>query len=167
MDLEKLNKWLTPLTNLAVLFGLFLIVVELRQNQESMALDRRLAALDSTHLDFSNVGELRRMVIIDPAVADLYIRGTNGEKLTEVDQLRFWYICQDLHWSAVMMYDRAVNLGMDEYAEATVDWIKRTLNRKGMKSCWDNQKVAYVSYGYSDFVDAVDRPTDDTSTDSQ
>lgn len=163
MKLDRLNQWLTPLTNVAVLIGLILIIVELQQNQQSMELDRKLAMLDSTHMDISNLRDFRSKVIADPVLADLYIRGSNGEELTEVEKLRFVYMCQDLYWSAVLMHDRAFKLGMYEYSDATVAWIGRTLRRKGMKECWDYQKAGYVSWGYGEFVDAVDELAGDVS----
>lgn len=157
MNIDQFNKWLAPLTNLAVLVGLLLIVVELRQNEESIELDRRLALIDSTHNDFSSFGDLRQLVIADPSIAELYIRGGNGEQLSDVDGLRFWYLCLEVHWSAVLMYDRAMQLERRDYADATVSYIHSTLRREGMKSCWERAKGIYESWGYDEFVEAVDR----------
>ena len=86
------------------------------------------------------------MLVTDPSVADLYIRGANGEELSEVDELRFRSLCNDLHWSAVLMYDRAVQLERQMYAKATVSWVMNTLKRNGMKSCWDRAKDNYSSF---------------------
>ncbi len=61
------------------------------------------------------------------------------------------------------MHDRAVKLGMDEYSDATVAWVTRSLRREGMKSCWDYQKAAYVSWGYAEFVKAVDEAREDAN----
>ena len=40
MNLDRLNDWLTLLTNVGVLVGIFLLVIELRQNQEILELDQ-------------------------------------------------------------------------------------------------------------------------------
>ena len=51
------------------------LVVELRQNQEAMELDRKIALLDSAKIDFTSFSEQRGKIINDPKIAELYLAG--------------------------------------------------------------------------------------------
>lgn len=167
MNHEILDRWLTPLTNLAVLAGIILIVVELKQNQESMELEQRLALLESQQTDFGTLSELRSQLIEDPALAQLFMRGANGEDLDETDMFRFRYLCQNWFWAAVLMHDRSARLGREGYPQATVEWMRATLSRPGLNDCWQDTKGLYSLWGFDDFVQAVDAPDIDTRAGSR
>ena len=157
MDYDKLNRWLTLVTNMAVVAGIFLLVVELRQNQESLELDSRLAALESSHLDVSRFTEWRANFINDPQTTKLFLDGVAGQELTDVDRFRFNALCNDLFWAAALMHERSVVLGRLEYESATVTWMQQIISEPGTEACWQELRGVYVLWGYSDFVDAVEQ----------
>lgn len=99
------------------------LVIELRQNQEAMDLDRKIALLDTAQVDFISFSEQCGKLIRAPEVAKLYIDGRAGMELNEVDKLRFHYLYMNLYWAAVLMHERADTLGRLAHAEATATWI--------------------------------------------
>ena len=165
MNAERLDRWLTPITNLAVLVGLILIVVELKQNQDTLELEQELALLESQQTDFNALSELRNLVIEDPELTQLMLTGISGEELSETDALRFRYLCQNWFWSAVLMYDRSVRLGRQGYPEATISWMRSTIEAPGLNACWQDTKSFYRLWGFGEFVDAVDAQEQPPSAD--
>ena len=81
MDSDRLNRWLTLGANIAVLVGIALLVVELRQNQDVMRAQTRN---DITQ------GELTLLLSTaeNQELADIVVRANNGEELTPAEQLR-------------------------------------------------------------------------------
>jgi hypothetical protein len=156
MRSETIDRWLTPVTNLAVLAGILLILVELKQNQETLELEQTLALLDSQQTDFEAFRDLRNQVIEDPELAQLWLAGANGEDLSDVDAYRFRQSCQNWLWTAVLMHDRSTRLGREGYPEATVEWVRSAINRPGLNDCWQSTKSLYSLWGFQDFVRAVD-----------
>lgn len=159
MKKEMIDRWLTPVTNLAVLAGILLILVELKQNQEALELEQTLALLESQQTDFGAFSDLRNQVIQDPAIAQLWLAGSNGEELSDLDAYRFRQSCQNWLWTAVLMHDRSIRLGREGYPEATIEWVRSALERPGLKDCWQSTKGLYSLWGYDDFVQAVDAET--------
>lgn len=65
MDLEKTNQWLTVLTNIGVLVGIFLLVAELNQNRELMRAQmhaNRAEAKATRQIEQANSGEMLRIM---------------------------------------------------------------------------------------------------------
>lgn len=156
MKIKDLDKWLTPLTNLAVLAGVIFLVVELRQNQDSMELDRKIALLEAQQTDFNSLSEQRWKVISDPEVAQLHISGSAGEELSEADSFRFSQLCQDRLWAGALMFERARALGRPQHAEATAEWVQRMTNWPGNEACWLRSQSTFKDWGYVEFVEAVE-----------
>lgn len=156
--MNKLNKWLTLLTNIGVLVGIFLLVVELRQNQEVLELDQKVTMLDSAHIDVSRFADWRAKFINDPETAKLFVDGTSGTELDEVSKFRFSLLCNDLFWAAALMYERSVLLDRTVYKDATVSWMRQTIQQTGVSTCWEEMKDVYTLWGYGEFVDMVDNP---------
>ncbi len=158
MNVNKLNKWLIVLTNIGVLVGIFLLVVELRQNQEVLELDLKVTMLDSAHIDVSRFSDWRAKLINDPETAKLFLDGISGKELDDVSRMRFSMICNDLFWAAALMHERSVVLDRTEYEEATVQWMRETIQQPGIGTCWEEMKGVFSLWGYDDFVEVVDRP---------
>ena len=140
---ETIDCWLTPATNLAVLAGILLILVELKQDQEALELEQSLALLEAQQTDFMAFSDLRNEVIQDPAIAQLRLAGFNGDELSALDTYRFHQLCQNWMWTAVLMHDRSNRLGREGYPEATVEWVRSAIQRSGLRDCWQSTKFLY------------------------
>ncbi|MEO0574487.1 MAG: hypothetical protein AAF004_03425 [Pseudomonadota bacterium] len=156
MKNKTVDRWLTPATNLAVLVGILLILVELKQNQEVLELEQTLALLESQQADFEAFREQRNQVIEDPELAQLVLDGASGKELSAVDAFRFLQSCQNWIWTGVLMHDRSSRLGREGYPEATVQWFRSAIEQPGLKNCWQSTKSIYALWGFEDFVLAVD-----------
>jgi hypothetical protein len=156
MNTKNIDRWLTPATNLAVLAGLLLILIELKQNQEALELDQTLASLESLQADFGSFSALRNQVIQDPALAQLWLDGSNGKELSAVDAYRFRQVCQNWMWTAVLMHNRSTKLGREGYPEATVEFVRSAIERPGLNDCWKSTRSLYALWGFEDFVQAVE-----------
>lgn len=158
MDFDKLNKWLMLIANVGVLGGVLLLAVEVRQNQEIMERNQEIQVLDAAHLDVSRFADWRAKFINDKATTQLFLDGLSGNELDEADQFRFGALCNDLFWAAALMYERSVELGRDEYAEATIEWMRSQVSEPALQNCWQDMKNIYLLWGYDEFVNVVDQP---------
>jgi hypothetical protein len=81
LEADRLNRWLTLGANLAVLLGIGLLIVELRQNQDVMRAQTRNDITQGELTLLLSTAENREL-------ADIVVRANNGEKLTSAEQLR-------------------------------------------------------------------------------
>jgi hypothetical protein len=81
LDSDRHNRWLTLGANIAVLLGIALLVVELRQNQDVMRAQTRNDITQGELTLLLSTAENREL-------ADIVVRANNGEELTAVEQLR-------------------------------------------------------------------------------
>jgi len=79
MDPDRLNRWITLAANVGVLVGIFLLVIELRQNTESAELQAAQSYVSLSHqLDFR--------IVDDPSLIDLFL--TPPDEMTAEDLVR-------------------------------------------------------------------------------
>lgn len=81
MESDRLNRWLTLGANLAVLLGIALLVLELRQNQDVMRAQTRNDITQGELTLLLSTAENREL-------AEIVVRANNGEELTPVERLR-------------------------------------------------------------------------------
>jgi hypothetical protein len=100
MSLENLNKWLSLTANLGVVAGIFLLAVEIRQNQELLDRNYELAELEyelqiaDGLIGISDAVNEHRFLIADSGeLAQIWLDGTQGRELSEVDRTRFMELC--------------------------------------------------------------------------
>ena len=158
MDYDRLNRWFTLGANLGVLAGILLLVIEVRQNQEILELDQKLSILDSESMEVERFRELATLQIQDADVARIVADGRAGIELNETDLLRFRAYCNQSLWADTLMYGRSIALNRTEFAQGTVNSVRRQLNENpGMRDCWlRHSEGLRTRWGYSDFVDAVE-----------
>jgi hypothetical protein len=154
--LEKLNQWLILIANVGVLAGVFLLAVEIRQNQAIMERDQEIRILEAAHLDVARFTEWRGKLIADRSAAGLYLDKLSGKELDEVDEFRFSLLCNDLLWAAALMHERSIELDRHIYEQATITWMQEQLQMPAMQGCWDSFRGIYTLWGYDDFVRAVE-----------
>lgn len=90
MKMKQLNDWLSLLTNIGVLAGIFLLVIELNQNTNLMRAEMhamRAEAKATRQMEFANSGEISR--IMSTVFADGFPRNPDAlDALTPEDQFR-------------------------------------------------------------------------------
>ena len=81
--MDKVNKWLTLVTNLGLIAGLFFLTLEIKQNTSQM----RTGASFSINQGLNN---LNSAIYQDSTFAELYLRGSKSfSDLNEVETTRF------------------------------------------------------------------------------
>ncbi len=80
--LERIGPWLTLVANLGVLAGLVLVILQLNQNE-------RMIRAQTRHEIATGIVGLLSETAANPQLAEVLLRGQQGESLTPVEQLQF------------------------------------------------------------------------------
>jgi len=84
MDSDRLHRWITLAANLGVLVGIFLLLIELRQNTESAELQAAQSYVALSH-------ELDFRLVDDPSLIALFYTSPDERTPEEVWRLDRWY----------------------------------------------------------------------------
>jgi hypothetical protein len=83
MEADKVNRWLTLATNLAVVLGIGLLVIEVQQNTAAIRGQASIAVNDS-------LASLDRAIYADAEFTDIWLRGRESlDNLDPVERERF------------------------------------------------------------------------------
>ena len=113
MKVEKLNIWLTLGTNVAVVLGIVLLVVEVQQNTAAIRSQSSIAINDS-------LAHLNQALYGDPGFTDIWIRGRQSlDSLDPIERERFTaYVLERLN---LAVYARELERANSE--DVHIDWI--------------------------------------------
>jgi hypothetical protein len=138
MSLDNLNKWLTLVANFGVVAGIVLLAIEVRQNQALMQRQFDLQVVDSGQA-IANVADQRRLLFAaDSEVADIWLKGLEGELHSSTDKLRFDSLCDSQIWNDAIAYNRLRAIGRTVDAEIIPRGIKRRIETwDGYRKCWE------------------------------
>ena len=81
VNTDALHRWLTLASNIAVLFGVVFVALEIRQNNDLMAAEARFNKASVSREAWQAVAE-------NGDYADLLVRARRGEELSETDEYR-------------------------------------------------------------------------------
>jgi hypothetical protein len=113
MNVDRLSSYLTVATNIGVLVGLFLVLVQLRQNDANLATANQWALAQSS-------AAVWQVLIDNEDLARLELKVRKHEALSDVDSLRYdayvWMRLEQV-WSAYELHDRGV-LSDAEWADS-------------------------------------------------
>ena len=84
MESDQLNRWMTLAANFAVLAGIFLLLLELRQNTESSELQAAQSYVALSH-------ELDFRIVDDPSLIELFLKPTDERTPADLRRLDRWY----------------------------------------------------------------------------
>jgi len=84
MDSDRLNRWMTLGANFAVLAGILLLLIELRQNTESIELQAAQSYLALSH-------ELDFRIVDDPSLIELILKPKDERTRADFVRLDRWY----------------------------------------------------------------------------
>jgi hypothetical protein len=164
VDFDKLNKWLTLLANLGVVAGLVFLAVEIRQNQvllershQTMLRDQELTILDATRVEVEQFNDLRAQIYLNEEISELWLSGRSGEFDNEVDEYRYNQLCSAWFIANGLSYKRSIVLGRPEVLRALPEQSRFGIDiSPGMKKCWDRIMPFLVSFGFDEYVTAVE-----------
>jgi len=84
MEFDQLNRWMTLAANLGVLVGIFLLLIELQQNTESVELQAAQSYVSLSH-------ELDFRLVDDPSLIALFYTPPDERTPEESRRLDRWY----------------------------------------------------------------------------
>jgi len=117
VDSDRLNRWLTLGANIGVLIGIIFLAVELRQNNENLAVQQRAVNYTSVADSWARVSE-------HPQLSELISKDFGGETLSAAETVQlqaFWTgIHLGLQWAYEELPDdqfqRTLTFNRDDYA---------------------------------------------------
>lgn len=158
MNVDSWNKTLTLVANFGVLIGIFVLAVEVRQNQEILEEEQEMNLLTARTSDIQQYHDWRAMLIQDEELVQLWLDGVEGKELDSVQDTRFMLMCISTIWFDASMYERSMVLDREDTTARTIarDLHERNIEQPGYKGCWEATRDAVRDYGFGDFVDAVE-----------
>ena len=125
-----LGQTIQVLANVGVLVGLIVLIVEVDQNNDLLATQTRAVLMDSRSQDQDAIVENRG------GLADLLVKSSSGEPLTDVERRRMtarrFSILSDMRDSYALALDGAVPLSDLDLA----GWAAAFRNDSGMVEAW-------------------------------
>jgi len=84
MDADRLNRWMTLAANVGVLIGIFLVLIELKQNTESAELQAAQNYVALSH-------ELDFRIVDDLSLIDLFLKPADERTPADLLRLDRWF----------------------------------------------------------------------------
>jgi len=173
MHLNRLNKWLTLLANFGVVAGIIFLAVEIRQNQvlleqnqQTMLRAQELEILHATHLEVEQFNDLRAQIYLNKEISELWLNGRSGEFEDAVEEYRYNQLCSAWFIANGLSYERSIVLDRPAVLEALPRQSRFGIDMNpGMKECWDRVAPFLVSFGFDEYVSAVENASAAPKTD--
>ena len=131
---ERANRWITLLTNVGVLFGIFVLIYEVRQNTISMENQTDVAILEIG----SNQASL---IVSDPGLADLLMRSSADawSSFAPVEQVRigiFWGMLVDRVSTQRRLFER----NSVQLTRENIVFPERLVKSESFREWWEQTK---------------------------
>ena len=123
MDSDKLNRWMTLITNFGVIAGLVFLAVEIRQNTASLDESRKQARLQSFQIYLQNLDESQRALANSPYMAEIFVKyeRDGAAALSNVEMQRFrWQSSTGMQRLDTLHYLNEIGYGDPERYEAVM-----------------------------------------------
>jgi hypothetical protein len=149
MNSERLNRWLTLGANVATLFGLLLVIIQLEQNRELMRAQVR-------HDMAAGIVELLNSAAGNSQLTSVLRRGGLGEDLTPDEKMQFQQRTNALfrYWEDVHYQYRQGLFAESEFSAQKEAWRGYLAWSKGSVAYWCSVRPLY-SPDFSAQLDAL------------
>lgn len=147
MDSDRLNRWMTLAANIGVLIGVFLLIVELRQNTESSELQAAQSYVALSH-------ELDFRIVDDPSLIDLFLTPPDDRTPEDLARLDRWYFGSLRTWeNGFFLHSRGV-LDDDLWSGQEAFMADRLNNSDELRDYYRTNRN-HFSEGFVEFLDAL------------
>jgi len=147
MDIDRLNRWIALLANLGVLVGIFLVLVELRQNTESAELQAAQSYVTLSH-------ELDFRIVDDPSLTALFLTAPDERTPEESRRLDRWYFGSLRTWeNGYYLYKRGV-LDKDLWSGQEAFMADLMSSSDELREYFQTNR-SYFSAGFAAFLDEL------------
>ena len=134
----------------AIAASLLAVVFELRQTSQEI----RFSTLDST---LGHYNEWRSRIIENEDVAEIWIKGLNGEKLSPSQELRFRHLLAEIMYAHQAAYIRVKDASYSEgQADTNQSSILRLMQNDVVRDRWrENRFGSSYTKDFSEYVDSI------------
>jgi hypothetical protein len=147
MDSDRLNRWMTLLANLGVLVGIFLVLIELRQNTESAELQAAQSYVNLSH-------ELDFRIVDDPSLIGLFVTPPEERTPEESRRLDRWFFGSLRTWeNGYYLYKRGV-LEEDLWSGQEAFMADLLSSSDDLREYYQTNRT-YFSVGFIAFLDGL------------
>jgi hypothetical protein len=136
--LDRVNPWMALITNIGVLLGVILLLVELQQNTTAI----------KSQTEYANISEwiaLSREYALSPDLVEIVLRGNEGlENLTPEEHARYFHYLSTYIMITEISFN-SINDNTFEYDEvANRRFILQTFSSPGARAYWEATKNSYT-----------------------
>jgi hypothetical protein len=177
MDLQSTAQLLGNLGEfiaaLAVVATLIYLAAQVKQgkvaldaNTEAMEREYQLRAEEALKEISESTAQMRRPMIQDAELAQLWLDGLSGKRLSEIDEFRFGSMAHESIWQSATMHGRILALGRADLSSSFVQSVTSQIRGSpGYAEHWDLNRPNLIGWGFGDLVQSVEvaRATDETA----
>lgn len=147
MDSDRLNRWMTLAANFGVLIGIFLLLIELRQNTESAELQAAQSYVAISH-------ELDFRIVDDPSLIALFLTPPNERTPEQLSRIKVWYFGVLRTWeNGYYLHSRGVL--DDDLWSGQEAFMADRLNSNNEFQDYYRKNRSYFSSGFAGFLDGL------------
>lgn len=147
MDSDRLNRWMTLGANLGVLVGVFLLLIELRQNTESAELQAAQSYVALSH-------ELDFRIVDDPSLIALFYTPPDERTFEDLRRLDRWYFGSLRTWeNGFYLHSRGV-LDDDLWSGQEAFMANMLRNNEELRNYYETNH-SYFSKSFIAFLDRL------------
>lgn len=147
MDSDRLNRWMTLGANFAVLAGILLLLIELRQNTESIELQAAQSYVALSH-------ELDFRIVDDPSLIELFLKPKDERTRADLGRLDRWYFGSLRSWeNGFFLYSKGVL--DDDLWSGQEAFIADMLNRDKELQIFYQKYRRHFSERFTAFLDGL------------
>jgi len=126
-------------------------------NTQAMDREYELRAQEALKEISESVAQLRRPMIQDAELAQLWLNGLNGKKLSEIDEFRFGSMMHEAIWQSAAMYGRMLALGRANLSGTFEQSVTSQISDyPGYAEHWDLNRQNLIRWGLEDLVQSVE-----------
>ena len=125
-------------------------------NTEAMEREYELKTEEALKVISESVAQMRRPMIQDAGLAELWLEGLSGKDLSELDEFRFGSMLHEAIWQSATMYGRMKTLGRPDLASSIEQsLVRQTSDYPGYGKHWDLNQQNLTLWGFGELVQAV------------
>jgi len=154
-----LGQTISIVANVGVILGIVFLAVEVSQNQTSLEEANKINRASATSTSLNYFNDYRTLLAQDEQLAQIYISGSSGEELSNIDRLRFESLCQNYLWTYVTMHEHYLAVDEESRARGVIVSMREIIQPPGIQQCWETRVKPYASIlGYDEFLRDLDDP---------
>ena len=156
----EVSRTIEILANVGVVAGLVFLALEVRQNQSILEQQNLLTSLSVRESLFDNYSNLRHLLLSNPDLHQIVLKGNNGQTLEGFDKERYKTYCFEMTMASLTNYSRANALNYKPQAAISVSSFAKIITKSPeLRECWGGLEDMVREMGFSNFANEVEQLT--------